>query len=144
MVLALSFRSLFLVFFLILGSGLHDVSFSPGLCKGSFTAPPPPPLSAPTPNTLDTPPVFNLPTPQPHAPLDGSMCLDKSWAFYNFIGGGQTGVSFPHTVHNPNKAVVTIHARTSKVRGKREGGVTIHARTSKVRGVGIKGVTCWG
>ena len=84
------------------------------MCKGSFTAPLP--ASITTPNSLEAP-VFSLPLPGQMPPgLDGSIGLDKSWAFYNFIGGGQTGVSFPHTVHNPNKAVVTIHARTSKVR----------------------------
>ena len=84
------------VYNIFIGAGLHDVSYTPGISKGSFTAT--------LPGTVDAEPS-----------VDSSISLDKSWAFYNFIGGGQTGVSFPHTVNNPNKAIVTIHGRTSEV-----------------------------
>lgn len=71
------------------GDGLNDVSFSPGLCKGSFAA-----------------------TPDPYS---SGMSLNQSWSFYNYIGGGQSGMAFPTTVRNPNKAICTIDANTSEV-----------------------------
>ncbi|XP_071112685.1 PAS domain-containing serine/threonine-protein kinase-like isoform X1 [Haliotis cracherodii] len=69
--------------------GLNDVSFSPGLCKGSFAA-----------------------TPDPYS---SGMSLNQSWSFYNYIGGGQSGMAFPTTVRNPNKAICTIDANTSEI-----------------------------
>ncbi|XP_046565459.1 PAS domain-containing serine/threonine-protein kinase-like [Haliotis rubra] len=69
--------------------GLNDVSFSPGLCKGSFAA-----------------------TPDPYS---SGMSLNQSWSFYNYIGGGQSGMAFPTTVRNPNKAICTIDGNTSEI-----------------------------
>lgn len=74
-----------------LGDGLNDVSFTPGLSRGSFG------VGAP-------------------AELPPNLSLEQSWAFYNYIGGGPTGLEFMNTVRNPNKAVVTINARNSEVR----------------------------
>ena len=68
------------------GEGLNDVSFAPGHSRGSFSKDP-----------------------------RGNMSLGESWAYYNYIGGGETGVAFPNTVRNPNKAIVTINAKTSEV-----------------------------
>ncbi|XP_038051994.1 uncharacterized protein LOC119724824 isoform X2 [Patiria miniata] len=70
------------------GDGLDTFSFSAGLSKGSF---------APS------------PTPQLN------MSLGQSWSFYNFVGGGQMGASFPNTVRNPNKAILTVEAKTTKI-----------------------------
>lgn len=45
-----------------------------------------------------------------------SKSLSASWAFYNFVGcGSQPGSIFPTTIHNPNKAVVTINAKTTEI-----------------------------
>ncbi|XP_033105497.1 PAS domain-containing serine/threonine-protein kinase-like [Anneissia japonica] len=68
--------------------GLHSFSYTPGYSKGSFA-----------------------PSPAP----DLSQSMGQSWSFYNFIGGGQCGMSFPTTVYNPNKAVLTIDAKSSKI-----------------------------
>ncbi|XP_022092767.1 uncharacterized protein LOC110980418 isoform X2 [Acanthaster planci] len=70
------------------GDGLDTFSFSAGLSKGSF---------APS------------PTPQLN------LSLGQSWSFYNFVGGGQMGSSFPNTVRNPNKAILTVEAKTTKI-----------------------------
>ncbi len=79
------------------GGGLNDVSFAPGHSKGSFST------------TL----------PDPHL----GASLETSWSFYNYVGGGETGITFPNTVRNPNKAIVTCNAKTSEVRpGRREKG----------------------
>lgn len=64
------------------------MSFSAGVCKGSFSVTPDPSLST---------------------------SLGESWSFYKYVGGGQTGVTFPTTVKNPNKAIVTVNAKTSEV-----------------------------
>ncbi|XP_041361315.1 PAS domain-containing serine/threonine-protein kinase-like [Gigantopelta aegis] len=71
-----------------IGDGLNDFSFSPGLCKGSFST------------AGDS--------------LSGQS-LNESWSFYNYVGGGQSGVAFPTTVRNPNKAICTINAKTSEI-----------------------------
>ena len=76
-----------------IGNGLNDVSFTAGQSRGSFA-----PISA-----LD-----QLP------PQD----LDQSWSYYNYIGGGQSGIVFPTSVKNPNKAIVTIDAKSSEVKYK--------------------------
>ncbi|XP_071804345.1 PAS domain-containing serine/threonine-protein kinase-like isoform X2 [Asterias amurensis] len=70
------------------GDGLDTFSFSAGLSKGSFA-------------------------PAPTSQLNAS--LGQSWSFYNFVGGGQMGATFPTTVRNPNKAILTIEARTTKI-----------------------------
>ena len=70
------------------GDDLNSVSFTAGHSKGSFVA--------------NSDPTLN-------------QSLSESWSFYKFVGGGQTGVTFPTTVLNPNKAVVTIDAKTSEV-----------------------------
>ena len=49
------------------------------------------------------------------SPLTGERSLGESWSFYNYVGGGETGVVFPSTVRNPNKALCTINGRTSEV-----------------------------
>ena len=49
------------------------------------------------------------------SPLIGERSLGESWSFYNYVGGGETGVVFPSTVRNPNKALCTINGRTSEV-----------------------------
>ena len=72
----------------VAGHGLNDVSFSAGMCKGSFSVTPDPAMST---------------------------SLGESWSFYNYVGGGQGGVKFPTTVKNPNKAIVTVNAKTSEV-----------------------------
>ena len=46
----------------------------------------------------------------------GEKSLGESWSFYNYVGGGETGVVFPSTVRNPNKALCTINGKTSEVR----------------------------
>ncbi|KAL9963207.1 hypothetical protein ACROYT_G032385 [Oculina patagonica] len=69
----------------ISSDSLHSFSYSPGHCRGSFLATPPDPR------------------------------LTSSWQFYNFVGGAGTGAVFPTTVRNPNKAIVTINARTSEI-----------------------------
>jgi len=74
---------------LLSGNGLNDVSYTPGLSRGSFAS---------SPNMLDS-----------------SGSLGESWSYFNYIGGGSSGVSFPTTVRNPNKAIVTIDAKTSEV-----------------------------
>ncbi|CAH1774481.1 unnamed protein product [Owenia fusiformis] len=71
------------------GDGMNDVSYTPGCSKGSF----------------------NCTTPDPNI----SQSLEKSWSFYNYVGGGETGHVFPASVRNPNKAIVTINARTTEV-----------------------------
>ena len=77
------------------GDDLNSFSFSPGLSKGSFSP---------------------VPAPQfPTTGAGGSLSMGQSWSFYNFVGGGQTGSTFPTTVRNPNKAILTIEARTTKV-----------------------------
>ncbi|XP_022236748.1 PAS domain-containing serine/threonine-protein kinase-like, partial [Limulus polyphemus] len=43
------------------------------------------------------------------------MSLSGSWVFHNFVGGGQSRSVFTHTVHNPNKAVVTVNAKTTEI-----------------------------
>ncbi|KAL3887875.1 hypothetical protein ACJMK2_000264 [Sinanodonta woodiana] len=70
------------------GIGLNDVSFSPGHSKGSFA---------------------------PSAETSLNKSLAESWSFYNYIGGGDTGMVFPSTVRNPNKAICTINSRTSEI-----------------------------
>nr|XP_006812502.1 PREDICTED: PAS domain-containing serine/threonine-protein kinase-like [Saccoglossus kowalevskii] len=70
------------------GDELNSYSFAPGHSKGSFA-------------------------PSPDLNLNQSM--GTSWTFYNFVGGGQSGVAFPTTVKNPNKAVCTVEARTTKI-----------------------------
>nr|XP_054750593.1 PAS domain-containing serine/threonine-protein kinase-like [Lytechinus pictus] len=72
------------------GDELNSLSFTGGLCKGSFA-----------------------PTPTPPPPLN--MSLGRSWSFYNFVGGAQTGMVLPTTVRNPNKAMLTIEARSTKI-----------------------------
>ena len=79
---------LIFLFLYIVGDGLDTFSFSAGLSKGSFA-------------------------PAPTSQLNAS--LGQSWSFYNFVGGGQMGATFPTTVRNPNKAILTIEARTTKV-----------------------------
>ncbi|KAK3088561.1 hypothetical protein FSP39_020640 [Pinctada imbricata] len=66
----------------------NQVSYSPGHCKGTF-----------------------------QSPDEGIMnsSLGENWSFYNYVGGGQSGVTFPTTVNNPNKAVCTINAKTSEI-----------------------------
>ena len=71
------------------GDELNSLSFTGGLSKGTF---------APVP----TPPPLN-------------MSLGRSWSFYNFVGGAQMGMVLPTSVRNPNKAMLTIEARTTKV-----------------------------
>ncbi|KAJ8020314.1 PAS domain-containing serine/threonine-protein kinase [Holothuria leucospilota] len=44
-----------------------------------------------------------------------SSSMGQSWAFYNFLGADNMGASFPTTVHNPNKAILTIEARTTTI-----------------------------
>ncbi len=72
------------------GEGLNDVSFAPGHSKGSFSQ------TLPDPGHL-------------------GASLETSWSFYNYVGGGETGITFPNTVRNPNKAIVTCNAKTSEV-----------------------------
>ena len=67
---------------------MNDVSFAPGHSKGTFEV-------------------------QNDVRLGAS--LETSWSFYNYVGGGDSGVTFPNTVRNPNKAIVTCNARTSEV-----------------------------
>lgn len=43
-----------------------------------------------------------------------SKSLNSSWAFYNFVEG-QQGCLFPTTIYNPNKAVITINAKTTEI-----------------------------
>ncbi len=74
------------------GDDLNSFSFAPGLSKGSFSPSPAPPQ------------------------LAASLSMGQSWSFYNFVGGGQTGTAFPTTVRNPNKAILTIEGRTTKVK----------------------------
>ncbi|XP_013389166.1 PAS domain-containing serine/threonine-protein kinase isoform X1 [Lingula anatina] len=74
------------------GDGLHEFSFSPGLSKGTFSPVP-------------------IPGPDPRA----SMSLGTSWSFYNYVGGGEVGMTFPTSVRNPNKAIVTIKARSTEI-----------------------------
>lgn len=69
----------------IASDSLHSFSLSPAHCRGSF-------LEAAADPRLTT-----------------------SWQFYNFVGGAGTGAVFPTTVRNPNKAIVTINARTSEI-----------------------------
>ncbi|XP_044184545.1 PAS domain-containing serine/threonine-protein kinase-like isoform X1 [Acropora millepora] len=69
----------------ISSDSLHSFSFSPGHCRGSFV----------------------------EAAAD--LRLSTSWQFYNFVGGAATGSVFPTTVRNPNKAILTINARTSEI-----------------------------
>lgn len=69
---------------------LTDVSFSPGHCKGSFSSP-----------EKET--------------NEHNESTEEHWDFFNYIGGGTTGVVFPSTVQNPNKAICTINAKTSEV-----------------------------
>ncbi|XP_048590414.1 PAS domain-containing serine/threonine-protein kinase isoform X2 [Nematostella vectensis] len=70
----------------IAGDSLHSFSYSPGHCRGTFAT-----------------------------PLHDPALLGASWQFYNFVGGAATGNVFPTTVRNPNKAIVTINARTSEI-----------------------------
>ncbi|XP_021379367.1 PAS domain-containing serine/threonine-protein kinase-like isoform X2 [Mizuhopecten yessoensis] len=66
---------------------LSDVSFSPGSAnKGSFSA----------------------------DPMNVSNTSDN-WTFYNSVSNGHTGVIYPSTVRNPNKAICTINAKTSEI-----------------------------
>ncbi|XP_071854888.1 PAS domain-containing serine/threonine-protein kinase-like isoform X2 [Apostichopus japonicus] len=71
------------------GDELNTFSFSTGIGRGSL----------------------DKGAPSPHL----NMSMGQSWAFYNFVGGGEMGSSFPTTVHNPNKAILTIEARTTKI-----------------------------
>lgn len=41
--------------------------------------------------------------------------LSGSWLFYRYVEGGPTSGSIHTSVQNPNKAIVTINARTSEV-----------------------------
>ncbi|XP_077990691.1 PAS domain-containing serine/threonine-protein kinase-like [Glandiceps talaboti] len=70
------------------GDELHSFSFSPGHSKGTF---------APSPD------------------LNLNFSMNSSWCFYNYVGGGESGVAFPTTVRNPNKAIVTVEAKSSKI-----------------------------
>lgn len=72
-----------------MGDGLNDVSYSPGHSKGSFSV------------------------ASDHG-SDRSM-NDSGWSFYNYVGGGTTGMVFPTSIQNPNKAICTVNAKTSKV-----------------------------
>ena len=45
----------------------------------------------------------------------GERSLGESWSFYNYVGGGESGMVFPSTVRNPNKALCTINGKTSEV-----------------------------
>ena len=75
--------------FLVSADGLNDVCFSSGHTRGSFC--------------------------QPSALPVQDTSLDKSWAFYNLMGAGEGGAGLPSNVRNPNKAIVTIDAKNTKV-----------------------------
>ncbi|XP_064596713.1 PAS domain-containing serine/threonine-protein kinase-like [Liolophura sinensis] len=70
------------------GTGLNDVSFSAGHSRGSFS------------NSPDR---------------SANTSLGESWSFYNYVGGGLSGISFPTALRNPNKAIFTINAHTSEI-----------------------------
>ncbi|XP_065063667.1 PAS domain-containing serine/threonine-protein kinase-like [Rhopilema esculentum] len=71
-----------------LAESLHSFSFAPGFSRGSFA-------------------------PSPSPGLNSS--LNTSWQFFNFVGGAEVGTVFPTTTRNPNKAIITIDGRTSKI-----------------------------
>jgi len=77
------------VMLLLTGNGMNDVSFSPGMSHGSFTS-----------------------TPGADSSTQG---LSDSWSFCSYIGGGDMGSAFTSAVRNPNKAIVTVDAKTSEV-----------------------------
>ena len=78
------------VMLLLPGNGMNDVSFSPGVSHGSFTS-----------------------TPGADSSTQG---LSDSWSFCSYIGGGgDMGSAFTSAVRNPNKAIVTVDAKTSEV-----------------------------
>ena len=47
----------------------------------------------------------------------GNKALSESWSFSHFLSSPQSPAAFPSTVRNPNKAICTIAATTSEVRG---------------------------
>lgn len=88
---------------LALGKGLHDVSFNRPASRGSFGQSPLPQME-----------VLN----QLNCSLDQS--LNQSWIFYNYTAAPTIPVlssieSKPSYANNPNKAVLTIDARTTEV-----------------------------
>lgn len=78
--------SLIYVLLLSTGTGMNDVSFAAAASRGSFANNP-----------------------------ELSSSLGDSWAFFNYVGDAQGCTNFPSTVRNPNKAIVTIDAKTSEV-----------------------------
>ena len=52
--------------------------------------------------------------PAPRRSFSPEPCLDQSWGLYNFLDGEASG-SYTGSVRNPNKAVLTIESRTTKV-----------------------------
>lgn len=80
------------------GEGLHDVCFATRSFRGTFASP-----------------VVPQDDTTPHSTPDASM-MGESWSFFNHIGGGQQPpAAVPHTVRNPNKAIVTVNAKTSEI-----------------------------
>ncbi len=77
---------------LIVGQGLHDVSFAAHPIKGAFT-----PLSSQ--RSIERLPSFN-----------------ESWALFNFLLRCDAQCHCVNSLRNPNKAICTIEARTTKVR----------------------------
>eukprot|EP00794_Sanderia_malayensis_P012151 gene12151-13404_t len=71
-----------------LAESQHSFSYSASFSRGTFTNNPAPGLSS---------------------------SLNASWQFFNFIGGADSAVVLPTTTRNPNKALLTIDARTSKI-----------------------------
>ncbi|XP_022242516.1 PAS domain-containing serine/threonine-protein kinase-like [Limulus polyphemus] len=71
------------------GDALNTFSFAASHSKGSFA---------------------NISDASYHA-----RSLSESWVFYSFIGGVQISSNFSTKIQNPNKAIVTINARTTEI-----------------------------
>ena len=81
------------------GNGMNDISFSTSQpCKKYF------------PRLKDVP-------ARTGSSGTGSKALSESWSFSHFLSSPQSPAAFPSTVRNPNKAICTIAATTSEVRG---------------------------
>ena len=82
----------------VAGQGLHDVSFAALPIKGAFT------------------PLSSVST---RCSSSSSLSLSDGWALFNFLTRGCGTASpqchCPNSVRNPNKAICTIEASTTKV-----------------------------